>query len=152
MQPRVPVGRAHALQRSYLPYTQLLRNGPSILFRGWDAINIDALPRPCKLGCKLGHCDAEDFMDLFIYVVLGQRGKLFFINEGFKFWSIEKHSSLRKIYFPNKIWEIILIRQVILGKVKEKSDWQINLKKIINYQNYIVLIERLLSNYLISVK
>lgn len=95
---------------------------PKYKFRGWDAINIDAPPRPCKLGCKLGHCDAEDFMDLFIYVVLGQRGKLFFINEGFKFWSIEKHSSLRKIYFPNKIWEIILTRQVILRK-DEREMW-----------------------------
>lgn len=133
--------------------TQLLRNGPSIFFR--DVINIDAPPRLCKVGCKLGHCDSKrisDFMDLFIYVVLHEWGKLFFYwNEGLKFWNI-KNSIMRNFWknlSSEKRWEIILKLKGNFLKVKEKSDWEINLKKIKNYQNYIVLIKRLLSNRII---
>lgn len=94
--------------------TQLLRNGPSIFFRGWNVINIDAPPRLCKVGCKLGHCDSKrisDFMELFIYVVLREWGKLFFYwNEGLKFWNI-KNSIMRNFWknlSSEKRWEIIL--------------------------------------------
>lgn len=50
----VPVGRTHALQRSYLAYTSFYATAQLYSF---DAINIDA-SRPC-VGCKLGHCDAR---------------------------------------------------------------------------------------------
>lgn len=64
-----------------------------------------------------------DFMDLFIYVVLREWGKLLFIDEGLKFWNTKNRVpwSSGKIYFPNKIWLFQnLIRQIILRKVIDR--------------------------------